>query len=181
MQLLNVAVTGGSIVMAVKPRVTHRTDTRGTVNAAFSGFGYVAELASALEAGIPARMLHPSGWDGDEDDLTGFYAEQVYRLGEISFSAPDAIAQLAAVIDVMQAVCRSLSVDPRLAIPYDSAGFIRRLHESHHGTGKRPVMDQAALDAYNAVMAGWGAPSGASHDSHAHGKTPGGWVCLAEG
>jgi hypothetical protein len=115
--------------MASSPRVTHRTDTRGTVNAQYRGLYELRALKAAHESGIPDYMLHPSGWNGDENDLTGFYAEQIYALADVNFSAPDAIESLAKAINLMQDICRNLSVDPRKAVPYDMARFKRELHE----------------------------------------------------
>ncbi len=116
--------------MAGKVRLTHRTDNRGTVNADFRGLYEVTALAAARQAGIPGDLLHPAGWNGDEDDLRGLFAEQVYRLGEINWTAPDAIEQIAGAIDAMQTICRGLGVDPKAAIPYGLAKFKRVLHEA---------------------------------------------------
>lgn len=115
--------------MPAKVRVTHRTDSRGTVNADFRGLYETRALDAAHKAGIPGSLLHPAGWNGDEDDLTGFFAEHIYRLGEVPFTAPDAIEQLGAIIAPMTQVCRNLDVDPGAAIPYDLARFKRQLHE----------------------------------------------------
>jgi hypothetical protein len=166
--------------MASNVRVTHRTDTRGTVNAEYRGLYELAALDAASKAGVPDHMLHPSGWNGDENDLTGYFAEQIYRLGEIGFTAPDTIAQLAKAIEAMQQVCRTFSVDPREAIPYDSARFKRELNDRYHNRETTGSDSSGVSEAYDAVMADWGAPAGPSHDSHGHGKTPDGWKCLSE-
>jgi hypothetical protein len=112
-----------------KPRVTHRTDTRGTVNADFKGAYELHALAAAHKAGIPGDLLHPAGWNGDENDVRGYFAELIYRIGEIPFTAPDAIEQLSEAIKQMRLVCQNLGVDHEAAIPYEMAKFKRQLHE----------------------------------------------------
>jgi hypothetical protein len=126
-------------------------------------------------------MCHPAGWNGNEDDLTGFYAEQIYLLTEASqhFTEPDCIDRMAEVIKIMVTACRRFSVDPKAAVPYDVARFGRWLHERFNGTGNTGL-DDSMTEAYDAVMADWGAPTGPGHDSHGHGKTPDGWKCLSE-
>jgi hypothetical protein len=116
--------------MAAKVRVTSRTDSRGTVNGEYRGLYELQSLKAAADAGIPGHMLHPAGWDGNEDDLTGYFAEQVYRLADAGFTAPDAISRLAEAIEAMQQVCRNFRVDPKAAVPYDMARFKRQLFES---------------------------------------------------
>ena len=115
--------------MARQIRVTHRTDTRGTVNSDFRGLFEVGALKAAYDAGIPSEMLDPAGWNGDENDLRGYFAEHIYLLGEIHWTAPDAIEQITTLINAMQGLCRSLEVDPKAAIPYEMARFYRSLIE----------------------------------------------------
>ncbi len=116
--------------MAARVRVTHRTDTRGTVNVDYRGLYEITAIEDAFKAGISANLLHPAGWSGDEGDLTGLFAEQIYRVGEANWTALDAIEQLSAPINLMQQTCRGLGVDPKAAIPYGMARFKRQLHEA---------------------------------------------------
>jgi hypothetical protein len=167
--------------MAAKVRVTARTDTRGTVNADFRGAYQLNALEAARKAGIPGELLHPAGFSGDENDLTGYFAELIYRIGEVGFTDPAAIERLAAIIGQAQDICRNLGVDPRLAIPYGHARFIRQLHESYfRGETRLHDEDSRIAEIHNAVMAEWGAPTGPPHDDHGHGKTPDGWRCASE-
>jgi hypothetical protein len=142
--------------MATKVRVTARTDTRGTVNAEFRGLYEVEALAKAAKAGIPARYLHSAGWDDDPEDVTGIFAEYVYRLGEVPFTAPDCVDQLGEIVDSMQTLCRSLGVDPKAAIPYGMARFKRQLHEGRELHAARLRGEVGELPRAEASEVCWG-------------------------
>jgi hypothetical protein len=133
-----------------KVRVTSRTDTRGTVNADLRGLYEVQALAQASRAGVPSHLLDPGGWNGDEDDLRGLFAEQVYRVGEVNWTAPDAIAQLAEPIGFLERICHGLGVDPRAALAevYDLARFKRQLAEGRerHNARRRGEVPELPRD-----------------------------------
>lgn len=142
--------------MARSIRTTHRTDTRGTVREDLNGLYERQSLKAAAKAGIPAKLLDAGGWDGNEDDLTGYWAELVYRLGEIRFTSPTAVQDIAAVIAKMHELCRGLGVNPLDCVPYEMARFLRQLNERRE--------DLAALKAGDAepelaeladVLPGW--------------------------
>jgi hypothetical protein len=142
--------------MASKVRVTARTDTRGTVNAEYRGLYEVEALAKARKAGIPSDLLDAAGWTGDPNDLRGLWAELVYRLGEVNWTAPDAVDQLAEIVDSMQTLCRSLGVDPRAAIPYGMAKLKRQLHEGRERHAARLRGAVGELPRAEASEVSWG-------------------------
>lgn len=167
--------------MPASHRVTHRTDNRGNLLDEFRGAIYVQALKKARTAGIPGLMLDPEGWSGDENDLRGFFAELVYRMGEVPFTNPHAVDRLRGIIGEMTSVCEHFGVEPLAAIPFEMAKFTRQLHEHRFGVEPRSAEQRKAelSEALDAVVVDdWGCPSGPGHDGHAHGKTPDGWRCL---
>ena len=172
--------------MAGKVRVTHRTDTRGTLNADNRGLYAELALKAASAAGVPGDLLDPAGWNGDPNDLQGYFAEQIYLLSEVGWTRPDTIERISEIIAVMVGVCRHYDVDPKAAIPYGQARLFRELHESRERVNARhsgePVpsgFSAEASAAYDAQMDEWGCPSGPAHDGHGHGLSDGVWKCLA--
>jgi len=101
--------------MATQVRVTHRTDTRGTVNADYRGLYEVDALDRARRAGIPERLLDPAGWDGSENDLRGFFAEAIYQLGDYLEGLEPDLAKVARVVEMMERICVAEDVDRRSA------------------------------------------------------------------
>ena len=135
-----------------KVRVTSRTDTRGTVNQEFRGLFEVSALENARKAGIPARLLHPSGWDGDEEDVTGLFAEMIYRLGELPINGPTDMSDAELIIKQMVSLCENFGVDHRQAIPFDYPRFIRDLRVNRvklkaidNGTGVPDPVSEAEV------------------------------------
>lgn len=116
--------------MAAKVRVTHRTDTRGTVLEAYRGLYATQALDAARRAGIPERYLHRAGWDGNEDDLTGFFSEAIYELGDYLTGLEPDLAKVGRVLALMEQICQSEDVDRRSAIPYEAARFLRKFSEA---------------------------------------------------
>jgi hypothetical protein len=142
--------------MAKSVRTTHRTDTRGTVREDLSGLYEQQSLKRAAKAGIPAKLLDPGGWDGNENDLTGYWAELAYRLGEVRFTSPTAVQEIAAVIAKMHELCRGLGVDPLACVPYDMARFKRQLHEhGEHLAALKAGTADLPLAELEDVLPGW--------------------------
>jgi hypothetical protein len=162
-------------------RRTPRTDANGNVLEDFRGKYETEALAAAHGAGIPGFLLDPAGWNGDPNDLTGFFADQIYRVGEINWTRPDAIERLGDAIETMQAICRNLGVDPKAAIPYEMARFKRQLHEARERQTARQRGEAPAMPPGDDDLDLFGAPSGPDHDAHAHGLAQGHWKCLIPG
>lgn len=117
--------------MAAQRRVTHRTDNRGNVLDQHRGAFELQALEAARLAGIPARLLAAAGWSGDEADLTGFFAEMVYTLGDCLEGVELDMDKVAEPLRWMERICDQHGVDRRAAIPYDGARLLRQLKESH--------------------------------------------------
>ena len=111
---------------ARKNRVTRWTDDRGNVLENFKGLFEQQAIERARKAGIPARLLHRSGWNGDEDDITGLFTDLIYRVGSLPLHGPvDPMSDAEELISAMKQVCDSVGADYREAIPFGHLRFIR--------------------------------------------------------
>lgn len=100
------------------------------MNADYRGAYELQALANARRAGVPADLCHPAGWNGDESELTGYFAEQIYLLGDAPFTAPDTVERLGEILGRMLDICRYYGVNPREAIPYAMPKLKRQLFEA---------------------------------------------------
>jgi hypothetical protein len=112
-------------------RVTHRTDSHGHVREEFNGLFERQALEMARNAGIPALLLDRGGWVEGDESLRGFWAECVYFLGDMLSGLERDISRVAIPIEYMQRMCAQYGVNPRDAIPYEAARFLRQRKERY--------------------------------------------------
>ena len=112
-----------------KNRVTRWTDDRGNVLEEHKGPLAVNALMKARNAGIPARLLHRAGWNGDEDDIAGYFTDMIYRLLSLPLIGPVDMSDANEIVSQMVSVCGSCNVDYREAIDFEYPRFLRDWRE----------------------------------------------------
>jgi hypothetical protein len=136
--------------MATVRRVTHRTDNRGNLLEQYRSAFELQALDAARLAGIPRRLLDPAGWSGDEADLTGFWAEQVYDLSDCLERVERDMDVVERPISWMVRLSEQFGVDYReaMAIPFDGARLLRSIKDSRDRASARTKGDvpMATLD-----------------------------------
>jgi hypothetical protein len=103
---------------------THRTDANRNVLEQHQGLFELKWLSEAHRLGVPARFLEPGGWAGNEEDLTGFWAEAVYMLGEALAALDSDPVRCNRAIEMCKLICGNFGVSTD-AIPFDARRFLR--------------------------------------------------------
>jgi hypothetical protein len=179
-------------------RRTRRTDSNGALKEAYKELWDRVQLDNARLAGIPSKMLDPSGsddWRATGDTL-GLWSELVYTLsdclrGEDALGNPrrDNIGIVEEVFGWMYKLAQGLGIDPETPglIPWEVWTIRRELSPSAALEDRSGGEAQAAQDAeasqsevVEAVMDEWECPSDPAHDSHGHGLSNGSWKCFPE-
>lgn len=126
-------------------RRTHRTDANGNLLEQYRGAFELQALDAAQRAGIPRRLLDRAGWDGDESDLTGFFAECVYTLGDCLERAEGDMDKVALPIQMMERLCDQHNVDRREGIPYSGARLLRQIKDAKDRAAARARGDAGPM------------------------------------
>lgn len=164
--------------MAVKSKNrTHRTDANGSVKAEHQAAFELQWLKTARRYGVPEKFLEPGGWNGDEGDLTGFWSEAVYMLGDALAALDTTPERCDRAIWMCSVICDRYSIS-RDAIPYEAREFLKRFAASRKRReiaegGELPLADPE--DVGLEVLAEWGLDC---RCGGAHGLASGVWRCL---
>jgi hypothetical protein len=177
-------------------RRTRRTDSNGALKEVYREQWDCGQLEKARRAGIPARMLDAAGSDDwrETGSVLGLWSELIYVLDDcmrgvdpLGNPRPDNLGIVEEVFDMMLTITGGLGVESDNLIPWDVWYLRRDLSSVARAEDPTANEVQAAEDAltaqmnvHNTVMGDWGCPSGPEHDSHSHGKSSLGWVCVDE-
>lgn len=109
-------------------------------------------LREARSAGVPADLLHPSGWNGNETSVQGIWSHYVYTMCDFITSMEQDLDRIEEeVMKPLASICGNLNVDfrPAMASIFNGARLLRDFRDG-----------RVLRDAYDEIQTAWDAVAG---------------------